>query len=67
MYRLTHGFGLLALSVEDGELKLCTHFALGTAYQEQIEGQVVFTLLIQAFWIDPQTPGQEDNVNPLAP
>lgn len=46
---LTHGLGLLSLGVEDGELELGTHLALGTADQEQVEGQVVFTLLVQAF------------------
>lgn len=66
MCRLTHGFGLLALSVEDGELKLCAHFTLGTAYQEQIERQVIFAFLVQSFWIHPQTPGREENVKALA-
>ena len=60
--RLTHGFGLLSLGVEDGELELGTDLALGTADQEQVEGQVVLALLIQPLGVNAQAPeerGQE--------
>lgn len=53
---LTHGFGLLSLGVEDGELELGTHLCLWTADQQQVERQVVFTLLIQTLGIHSQTP-----------
>lgn len=55
-FALTHGFGLLSLGVEDGELELGTHLGLRTADQQQVEGQVIFTLLVQALGIHPQTP-----------
>lgn len=54
--KLTHGFGLLSLSVEDGELELGAHLGLWTADQQQVERQVVFALLIQALGIHSQTP-----------
>lgn len=54
--RLTHGFGLLSLGVEDGELELGAHLGLWTADQQQVERQVVFALLIQALGIHSQTP-----------
>lgn len=53
---LTHGFGLLSLGVEDGELELGTHLCLWTADQQQVERQVVFALLIQPLGIHSQTP-----------
>lgn len=59
--RLTHGFGLLSLGIEDGELELGTHLCLWTADQQQVERQVVFTLLIQTFRIHSQTPDGGDS------
>lgn len=56
---LTHGFGLLALGVEDGELELGSDLGLWTADQQQVEGQVVFALLVQAFGVHTQTPEAE--------
>lgn len=66
--RLTHGFGLLSLGIEDGELELGTHLCLWTADQQQVERQVVFTLLIQTFRIHSQTPdGGGDSRQELKP
>lgn len=53
---LTHGFCLLSLGIENGELELGAHLGLRTADQQQVERQVVFALLIQAFGIHSQTP-----------
>lgn len=53
---LTHGFGLLSLGIEDGELELSAHLSLRTADQQQVERQVIFALLIQALGIHSQTP-----------
>lgn len=53
---LTHGFGLLSLGVEDGEFEFGAYLCLRTADQQQVEGQVVFALLVQALGIHSQTP-----------
>ena len=59
---LTHGFGLLSLGVEDGELELGTHLSLGAADQQQVKRQVVFALFIQTLGIHTQTPGMGHTV-----
>lgn len=57
--KLTHGFGLLSLGVQDGELELCTNLCFRTADQQQVQRKVIFAFLIQAFRIYSQTP--DDN------
>lgn len=53
---LTHGFRLLSLGIEDGELEFGAHLGLGAADQQQVQRQVVFALLIQTLGINTQTP-----------
>ena len=51
-----HSLGLLPLGVEDAEFELGAHFALVAGDEQEVEGEVVLRLLVQALRVDPQAP-----------
>ena len=51
-----HRLCLLPLGVEDAEFELGAHFALVAGDEQEVEGEVVLRLLVQALRVDPQTP-----------
>ena len=51
-----HGLGLLFFRVEYAELEFGPHFGLVTGDQEEVEGEVVFGVLVKSLGVDPQAP-----------
>jgi hypothetical protein len=63
---LTHGLSFFSFGIEDREFEFGSHFRFVTRHQQQVERQVIFTFLIQAFGVDSQTPVSIHNVLELA-
>ena len=51
-----HRLCLLPLCVENAEFELCSDFTFVAGHEEEVEGEVVLGLLVQALRVDPQTP-----------
>ena len=51
-----HRLCLLPLGIENAEFELCSNFTFVAGDQEEVEGEVVLRLLVQALRVDPQTP-----------
>ena len=51
-----HRLCFLSLRVEDAEFELCPNFTFVARHKEEVEGEVVLGLLVQALRVDPQAP-----------
>ena len=51
-----HRLCLLPLCVENAEFELCSDFTFVAGHEEEVEGEVVLGLLVQALRVDPQAP-----------